>query len=288
MARILTLIFFLTAIGCAAQKPSGIHYSVLVDTREDVMTLVVDLKSTETNVNLYDVICTLAYYDKEKKQIGTDRLPFTDDSLKFLAATQVYKKNYPIKNMMAYYIKGTSVRYKYKVNGNWASATSSPDSADEYAAVNSENFVPHREIEGYAGGAHFSIVYGQEFVKGRNPFQNTLPIGKIWVPGRIVNEGTTITFDRDVLLDGRPLKQGSYKVAIEVHNEKQATLMLYSDQGQWGAFRFDPNKAEPILKDDISIQKAPYFAGELLYSIDPKGRVSLSYGNFQLTFTVKR
>ncbi len=106
----------------------------------------------------------------------------------------------------------------------------------------------------------FSVVveYCQPSKKGRLIFgpQNSkalIPYGKWWRTG--ANEATIITFAKDVLLAGRPLKAGTYTL-FTIPEEKDWTIIINKEVGQWG-LSYDANKdvlrvpAPSIIKNEV-------------------------------------
>ena len=60
------------------------------------------------------------------------------------------------------------------------------------------------------GYTDISITYNRPVARGRTLFGDhaVVPWGRVWHPG--ADSATTITFSRDVLIEGRPLAAGSY------------------------------------------------------------------------------
>ena len=60
------------------------------------------------------------------------------------------------------------------------------------------------------GYTDISITYDRPVARGRTLFGDhaVVPWGRVWHPG--ADSATTITFSRDVLIEGRPLPAGSY------------------------------------------------------------------------------
>jgi len=53
-----------------------------------------------------------------------------------------------------------------------------------------------------------SVVYGRPVVRGRALFGALVPWDSVWHPG--ADSATRITFSRDVLIEGKPLRAGEY------------------------------------------------------------------------------
>ncbi|MEP6615840.1 MAG: DUF2911 domain-containing protein [Ginsengibacter sp.] len=98
-----------------------------------------------------------------------------------------------------------------------------------------------------------TIHYDRPAVKGRE--------GKIWnglvhtgykdlgfgtskaAPWRAgANENTTITFSTDVMVEGKPLKAGTYGFFIAMGESNDATLIFSNANASWGSFFYDPKE----------------------------------------------
>jgi hypothetical protein len=133
-----------------------------------------------------------------------------------------------------------------------------------------------------AGAVTITINYSQPSVKGRKIFGGLEPYGKVWRAG--ANENTTIEFDRDVKIDGKPLAAGKYGF-FAIPNEKEWTLIFNKASDQWGAFSYD--EKQDALRITAKPAKTPALTEKLLYTIDPNGTVTLAWENTQVSFQVK-
>ncbi len=102
------------------------------------------------------------------------------------------------------------------------------------------------------GITDITIHYDRPGVKGRE--------GKIWgnlvqtgfndlgfgtskaAPWRAgANENTTITFSTDVMVEGKPLKAGTYGLFVAMGNN-DATVIFSNNSTSWGSFFYDPKE----------------------------------------------
>lgn len=102
--------------------------------------------------------------------------------------------------------------------------------------------------EGTAGGVGVVIEYGRPNVKGRVIWGDLVPWGKVWRTG--ADEATTIAFDRDVTIEGKPLARGTYGL-FTVPGEKGWTVVFNKVADQWGAFDYDARQ------DALRVEVAP-------------------------------
>ncbi|HVI47756.1 MAG TPA: DUF2911 domain-containing protein [Chitinophaga sp.] len=119
---------------------------------------------------------------------------------------------------------------------------------------------PHVSVE----NKDIKVVYGQPSKKGREIFGKLEPFGKVWRTG--ADEATEITFNKDVVFGGKPVKKGTYTF-FTIPDPKTWTIILNGKLGQWGAYDYDKNKGE-----DVVAVKVP--------------RVALSQPAEKLTFTL--
>ena len=55
-----------------------------------------------------------------------------------------------------------------------------------------------------------SIEYGRPVARGRELYGSLVPYGRIWHPG--ANDATSMTVSRDIEINGKPLRKGSYSL----------------------------------------------------------------------------
>jgi hypothetical protein len=113
-----------------------------------------------------------------------------------------------------------------------------------------------------------------------------VPYGRVWRTG--ANEATTFNVTDDVLVNGQPLKAGTYSLHT-IPGPAEWTIIFNSDPGQWGSFSYDEKK------DVLRVKTKPEAAAdvqELLdFQIDPVGesaaRVNIRWERIRVPFTVE-
>ena len=95
-----------------------------------------------------------------------------------------------------------------------------------------------------------TVTYGRPYKKGREIFGKLEPFGKVYRVG--ADEATQITFAKDVTFGGKPVKAGTYTLCA-IPNEKTWTIILNSQLGQWGAFKYDQYKDKDVLHVDVPV-----------------------------------
>ena len=95
-----------------------------------------------------------------------------------------------------------------------------------------------------------TVTYGRPYKKGRDIFGKLEPYGKVYRVG--ADEATQITFAKDATFGGKPVKAGTYTLCA-IPNEKTWTIILNSQLGQWGAFKYDQYKDKDVVHVDVPV-----------------------------------
>lgn len=108
-----------------------------------------------------------------------------------------------------------------------------------------------------AEGPNVKIEYGQPSKKGRVIFgkagsESLVKYGELWRIG--ANQGTEVTFAKDVKLAGKPLKAGKYTV-FATPGDKEWTVIFNSELGQWGVNKYQEIKSKDVLKLTVPAKK---------------------------------
>ncbi|MET0625458.1 MAG: DUF2911 domain-containing protein [Pyrinomonadaceae bacterium] len=113
-----------------------------------------------------------------------------------------------------------------------------------------------------------------------------VPYGRVWRAG--ANEATQFAVTDDVLVNGQPLKAGTYSLHA-IPGRDEWTIIFNSDAGQWGSFAYDEKK--DVLRVKTKPQTTPESQEWLLYTIDPAGetsaRVNIRWEKLTVPFTVE-
>ncbi len=113
-----------------------------------------------------------------------------------------------------------------------------------------------------------------------------VPYGRVWRTG--ANEATTFTVTDDVLVNGQPLKAGTYSLHT-IPGRDEWTVIFNSDPGQWGSFSHDEKK------DVLRVKAKPETTADsrewLAFEIEPTGeaaaRVNIRWEKLTVPFTVE-
>lgn len=120
----------------------------------------------------------------------------------------------------------------------------------------------------------------------RKPGEPVVPYNHLWRAG--ANEATMFAVTDDVLINGQPLKAGTYSLHT-VPGKDEWTIVFNSDSGQWGSFTYDDKK------DTLRVKAKPQTASDnqewLMFSFDPvtenSATVNLRWEKTRVPFTVE-
>jgi hypothetical protein len=139
------------------------------------------------------------------------------------------------------------------------------------------------------GDLNVSVTYGRPSVRGRVIFGTAAekalqPFGKYWRLG--ANEATEITFGKDVLFAGQPVKAGSYRV-YAVPGADSFLIGLNSETGQWGYD--EPKYDKDVLKVTVPAEKLNTPIEQLTITMDQSGSgvvIVVAWANTQMQIQV--
>jgi hypothetical protein len=112
-----------------------------------------------------------------------------------------------------------------------------------------------------------------------------VPYNHVWRAG--ANEATLFQVTDDVVINGQPLKAGSYSLHT-VPGKDEWTVIFNSDPGQWGSFTYDSKK------DALRVKTKPQVVADnqewLMYSFDPvtenSAQVNIRWEKINVPFTI--
>jgi len=113
-----------------------------------------------------------------------------------------------------------------------------------------------------------------------------VPYDHVWRAG--ANEATMFAVTDDVLINGQPLKAGTYSMHA-IPGKEEWTIIFNNDAGQWGSFTYDEKK------DALRIKTKPQMVSDnqewLIYNFDPvtenSATVNLRWEKVRVPFTVE-
>ena len=145
---------------------------------------------------------------------------------------------------------------------------------------------PPATATGKINGATITINYSSPAVKGRQIWGSLVPYDKVWRAG--ANEATIFETDKDIMVEGKPLKGGKYSL-YAIPGEKEWTIIFNSQTGQWG-IKMDGSTTEDPAKDVFRVmvkpQKTKAMQERLTYRVDKNG-FALVWENVEVPVMVK-
>ena len=133
--------------------------------------------------------------------------------------------------------------------------------------------------EGEIAGVHVAIDYGRPAVGGRELWGALVPYDKVWRTG--ADEATTISFDKNVTIEGEPLAAGTYAL-FTIPGSDGWTVIFNKTAEQWGAFKYD------ATQDALRVTVKPETTApvEALEFVLEPSRVVLRWEKVAVGFTV--
>jgi hypothetical protein len=124
-----------------------------------------------------------------------------------------------------------------------------------YASRRATVLSPGDEATLTSGELTVTVEYSRPSVRGRLIFgpeeQKALqPFGKYWRLG--ANEATQITFNRDVLFNGSPVKAGTYRM-YAIPGADTFEIVLNTETGKSGST--PPDSANDVLRTSVPTQR---------------------------------
>jgi hypothetical protein len=120
----------------------------------------------------------------------------------------------------------------------------------------------------------------------RKPGEPIVPYNHVWRAG--ANDATVFQVTDDVLINGQPLKAGTYSLEA-IPGKDDWTIIFNNDSGQWGAFTYDSKKdALRVTAKPKTVQESQEL---LAYNFDPvtanAATVNLRWEKVSVPFTVE-
>ena len=95
------------------------------------------------------------------------------------------------------------------------------------------------------------VTYSRPAKKEREIFGKLIPYNEVWRTG--ANESTEIKFYKDVTIQGKKVKAGTYTL-FTIPNANEWTIIINSDVDFWGAYSY--NQANDILRINVPVKKS--------------------------------
>lgn len=141
---------------------------------------------------------------------------------------------------------------------------------------------PRKQADGKINNVTIAVDYGAPSVKGRTIWGGLEKYDKVWRAG--ANENTTISFDKEVSINGNKLPAGKYGFFMIPKETGNWTIIFSNDNKAWGHFSYKEKN------DALRVEITPEFVNDvqeqLLYSVN-NNAIILSWGKARVTIPVK-
>lgn len=150
---------------------------------------------------------------------------------------------------------------------------------------------PRDSVSGTVAGATIKIWYGSPSVKGRTIGKEIAPYGKVWRLG--ANEATTFTTSKDITVEGKPLKAGTYTLYATPNATEWKfmfnSVLMDGKRHIWG-IKMDGSTTDDPAKDVAVVTVKPMKAKEaherMKFEVTKNGFVLL-WGDIAVPVKVK-
>lgn len=149
------------------------------------------------------------------------------------------------------------------------------------ASVSCAQKSPREQAEGTIDGIAVAVDYGAPSVKGRTVWGGLEPYGKVWRAG--ANDNTTITFDKNITINGNNLSAGKYGFFIIPNEKGDWTVIFNKKNDSWGAYSY--NQEEDVLRVDITPKFVDDNQEQLLYSVG-ENSINFAWEKARLTIPI--
>jgi hypothetical protein len=145
---------------------------------------------------------------------------------------------------------------------------------------------PKASVTQVIGLAEVTISYHSPGVKGRVIWGKLVPYDKVWRTG--ANEATTISFSKDVMIEGKALKAGKYGL-FTIPGKEEWTIIFSKQNDIWGAMGYKEEK--DALRVKVKAEKLPHSMERMIFHFadvtDNSGKVVLAWEKISVAFTIK-
>lgn len=135
------------------------------------------------------------------------------------------------------------------------------------------------------GLTDITVTYHRPGVKGRIIWGKLVPYNQPWRAG--ANEATTISFSDDVIVNGHPLKAGTYSFFVKP-TQTRWQVIFNSNARQWGTYFLD--KSKNVLSFNVTPYAIPHQEW-LLYDFSDltinSANLELRWGELAIHFSIK-
>ena len=119
----------------------------------------------------------------------------------------------------------------------------------------------HGSVTQHIQGTEVTISYNRPVARGRALFGSLVAWNGIWHPG--ADSATTISFSKDVSIDGQPLKAGRYSLWTIPEESKPWTVIFNRGVGGWHTNY--PGESQDVLRITVATETGPHIESLTYY-----------------------
>jgi hypothetical protein len=112
----------------------------------------------------------------------------------------------------------------------------------------------HGTVTQRVGTTDIVVSYNRPVARGRELFGALVPWDRRWHPG--ADSATTISFSKDVTIDGHALKAGHYSLWTIPEQSKPWTVIFNRGTGGWHTNY--PGESQDALRLEVTSETGPY------------------------------
>lgn len=170
------------------------------------------------------------------------------------------------------------------VNNLTAQETEEKIKTEKAAPEMEEVKSPPATVSAMIGDAEVTVNYGAPSVRGRTVWGELVPYGKVWRTG--ANDATTISLNKDILIEGQALAAGTYAV-FTIPNEGDWTVIFNSNPKQWGNYDYDEGK--DVLRVEVTPQSSDEMVETMAFEFsegDGSTNLVLKWANLHVPISI--
>lgn len=126
---------------------------------------------------------------------------------------------------------------------------------------------PRQQSEGTIDKVEISIDYSSPRAKGRTIYGELVPYGQVWRAGADTN--TTISFNKEVSINGKKLAAGKYGFFIIPTEDGNWTAIFNTKNDAWGAYSY--KESEDALRVSVKAKDTKETVENLKFKVTENG-----------------
>lgn len=133
---------------------------------------------------------------------------------------------------------------------------------------------------------YLKITFGQPHKRGREVFGKMVSFDQVWRTG--ANEATELTITKDVTINGKLVKEGTYSL-FTIPGREKWTIIINSDVGLWGSYNYNIKK--DVFRFEVPVSSSVQQVYEpftiLIDQQNEKAVISLAWDKTIVSFPIQ-